>query len=152
MSPEPHQQWVTAFWGWAVDKYHRGLMEFLWQMPKLSWVQKACVVLSLLKSARPQPRGLCFGSGLQAGFRASASFPLPICLPAKGNLRMFLQVWPDSCSSCTSVLLAFIFASLYKLVSDAGLMSLLHAVIRVFRNSFEGLGAWGWCARGQRNV
>lgn len=55
-------------------------------------------------------------------------------------------------SSCTSVPLAFNFASLYKLVSDAGLMSLLHAVIRVFRNSFEGLGAWGWCAWGQRNV
>lgn len=57
--------------------------------------------------------------------------PTLICLPAKGNLRMFLQVWPYSCLHCALVTLSFIFASLYKLVADAGLGGLLHGVIRL---------------------
>lgn len=87
----------------------------------------------------PWPVFLFSFTGWLQGLRI---IPTPICLPAQGNLRMFLPVRPYSCL----LTLAFIFASLYKLVSDAGLMSLLHAVIRLeqsFNKQFWGLGGEG---------
>lgn len=60
-------------------------------------------------------------------------------------------------SSCASVTLLFIFATLFKLVSDVGLMSLVHGVIRLtqkesFNKQFRGLEGVGLVCWGQRNV
>lgn len=109
-------------------------------MSKLSHVQKACILLSLLQSAHPQPSvaPVCV-QFYRLGFRASASDPLP-------SVSQLMEIWGCTLlvSSCTCG--CYFITYLCIIVSDGADESVISSTRdRRRRNKVEVWKGGGWC-------